>query len=105
MPTPGCSPGPKVSAPASTASSEGVGDSAGALEVVSSAAVEVPMLGVDLVVLDGLLQFVGLADLAPARLAVMHGSSFEGDSAAVLRALADDYDRRLAAGMESTVSA
>jgi flavorubredoxin len=46
-----------------------------------------------------------LADLAPARLAVMHGSSFEGDSAAVLRALADDYDRRLAAGMGSTVSA
>ena len=27
----------------------------------------------------------------------MHGSSFEGDSAAALLALADDYDRRLAA--------
>jgi flavorubredoxin len=38
-----------------------------------------------------------LAELQPARLAVMHGSSFEGDSAAALRALADDYDRRLAA--------
>ncbi len=38
-----------------------------------------------------------LADLAPARLAVMHGSSFEGDSTAALRALADDYDRRLSA--------
>jgi len=39
-----------------------------------------------------------LADLAPARLAIMHGSSFEGDCAGALRALADDYDRRLAAG-------
>ncbi len=29
-----------------------------------------------------------LADLAPARLALMHGSSFEGDGAAPLRALA-----------------
>jgi len=38
-----------------------------------------------------------LADLAPERLAIMHGSSFEGDSAAALLALADDYDRRLAA--------
>jgi hypothetical protein len=35
--------------------------------------------------------------LQPARLAIMHGSSFEGDSAAALLALADDYDRRLAA--------
>ena len=26
----------------------------------------------------------------------MHGSSFEGDGAAALLALADDYDRRLA---------
>jgi flavorubredoxin len=38
-----------------------------------------------------------LADLAPARLAIMHGSSFEGDAAGALRALADDYDRRLVA--------
>ena len=38
-----------------------------------------------------------LAELQPARLAIMHGSSFEGDSAAALLALADDYDRRLAA--------
>ena len=36
----------------------------------------------------------------PARLAIMHGSSFEGDSAAALIALADDYDRRLAAAGE-----
>ncbi len=45
-----------------------------------------------------------LADFAPARLAIMHGSSFEGDGGAALRALADDYDRRLLA-MEEVVSA
>lgn len=38
-----------------------------------------------------------LAELAPATLAVMHGSSFSGDGAAVLCRLADDYDARLAA--------
>jgi len=36
-----------------------------------------------------------LADLAPARLAVMHGASFEGDVAGALRALADRYEERL----------
>ena len=36
----------------------------------------------------------GLAKLAPRTLALMHGPSFEGDGAAALRALADDYDRR-----------
>jgi flavorubredoxin len=35
-----------------------------------------------------------LAALAPKRLALMHGPSFEGDGAAALRALAADYDRR-----------
>jgi flavorubredoxin len=35
-----------------------------------------------------------LAGLAPRRLALMHGPSFEGDGAAALRALGDDYDRR-----------
>lgn len=45
-----------------------------------------------------------LAEFAPARLAVMHGSSFEGDGGAMLRALADEYDRRLAAS-EQAVSA
>ncbi len=34
-----------------------------------------------------------LADLQPATLGLMHGSSFTGDGAAVLHALADDYDR------------
>jgi len=29
----------------------------------------------------------------------MHGPSFEGDGAAALRALADDYDRRIQAAM------
>jgi flavorubredoxin len=36
----------------------------------------------------------GLAKFSPRRLALMHGPSFEGDGAAALRALADDYDRR-----------
>jgi flavorubredoxin len=38
-----------------------------------------------------------LAGLAPRRLALMHGPSFEGDGRAALFALADDYDRRAAA--------
>lgn len=36
-----------------------------------------------------------LAGLAPQRLALMHGPCFEGDGAAALNALADDYDRRI----------
>ncbi|MEW5727800.1 MAG: MBL fold metallo-hydrolase [Pseudomonadota bacterium] len=36
-----------------------------------------------------------LADLAPTTLALMHGPSYNGDGAAALRALADDYDRRI----------
>jgi len=36
-----------------------------------------------------------LADLKPKTLALMHGPSFQGDGAAALHALADDYDRRL----------
>jgi flavorubredoxin len=36
-----------------------------------------------------------LANLAPHTLAIMHGPSFTGDGAAALRALADDYDRRV----------
>jgi flavorubredoxin len=42
-----------------------------------------------------------LAELAPERLAIMHGSSFEGDGGAALHALADEYDRRLVASMEA----
>ena len=37
-----------------------------------------------------------LAALEPRTLAIMHGSSYEGDCAKALVALADDYDRRLA---------
>ena len=37
-----------------------------------------------------------LADLQPATLAIMHGSSFSGDCAATLHALADYYAGRLA---------
>jgi flavorubredoxin len=36
-----------------------------------------------------------LARLAPRTLALMHGPFFTGDGAAALRALADDYDRRV----------
>jgi flavorubredoxin len=38
-----------------------------------------------------------LADLQPTTLALMHGSSYSGDCASALHALADDYDARLAA--------
>jgi flavorubredoxin len=38
-----------------------------------------------------------LAALEPTTLAIMHGSSYTGDGAAALRALADEYDRRVAA--------
>jgi len=36
-----------------------------------------------------------LAELKPRTLALMHGPAFSGDGAAALRALADDYDRRI----------
>jgi flavorubredoxin len=36
-----------------------------------------------------------LATLSPRTLALMHGPSFSGDGGAALRALADDYDRRM----------
>jgi flavorubredoxin len=35
-----------------------------------------------------------LADLEPQHLAIMHGSSYEGDCAALLRAMADVYEER-----------
>jgi flavorubredoxin len=37
----------------------------------------------------------GLAPLKPSTLALMHGPAFQGDGAAALTALADDYDRRV----------
>jgi flavorubredoxin len=37
----------------------------------------------------------GLSKLAPRTLALMHGPAFAGDGSAALRALADDYDRRI----------
>ncbi len=46
-----------------------------------------------------------LAKLAPQRLALMHGPSFAGDGAAALRALADDYDRRMAERLAATEQA
>lgn len=41
-----------------------------------------------------------LAELKPSMLALMHGSSFEGDGALQLNGLADGYDTRLRAMME-----
>jgi flavorubredoxin len=43
-----------------------------------------------------------LAGLAPRTLALMHGPSFDGDTIAALRALGDDYDRRVAQAMPAT---
>jgi len=42
-----------------------------------------------------------LAGLAPRTLGIMHGASFAGDGAAVLHALADDYDRRFQASIQA----
>ena len=42
-----------------------------------------------------------LADLSPRTLAVMHGSSYNGDCAALLRALADVYEQRFGCGAGS----
>ena len=39
-----------------------------------------------------------LADLEPTTLAVMHGSSYNGDCAALLRTMADVYERRFGCG-------
>ena len=39
-----------------------------------------------------------LADLNPQRLAIMHGSSFEGDCAALLRQMAEVYEDRYGCG-------
>jgi hypothetical protein len=41
-----------------------------------------------------------LAGLAPATLAVMHGSCFAGDGAKALLELADEYDSRLSKAIE-----
>jgi flavorubredoxin len=47
----------------------------------------------------------GLSKLAPRTLALMHGPSFTGDGAAALRALADDYDRRVGGAFTAPQSA
>jgi flavorubredoxin len=46
-----------------------------------------------------------LAKFSPRTLALMHGPSFSGDGAAALRALADDYDRRISERGGAAVSA
>jgi len=44
-----------------------------------------------------------LAKLAPRTLALMHGPSFEGDGAAALRALADNYDGRVTGDLREII--
>jgi flavorubredoxin len=39
-----------------------------------------------------------LADLHPQRLAIMHGSSYAGDCAGLLRRMADEYEQRFGCG-------
>jgi len=46
-----------------------------------------------------------LADLEPTTLAVMHGSSYNGDCAKLLRDLADVYESRFGCGNEAPVGA
>ena len=46
-----------------------------------------------------------LADLEPTTLAIMHGSSYNGDCSRLLRELADVYETRFACGGESPVGA
>ena len=43
----------------------------------------------------------GLADLGATTLALMHGPAFTGDCGAALHDLADDYDRRLTAALQT----
>jgi flavorubredoxin len=45
-----------------------------------------------------------LSIFAPRTLALMHGPSFVGDGAAALRALADDYDRRVSGEVLASLS-
>jgi flavorubredoxin len=40
-----------------------------------------------------------LAELGPSALAIMHGSSYQGDAGGVLVAMADEYERRLTADL------
>jgi flavorubredoxin len=42
-----------------------------------------------------------IADLAPKRLAIMHGSSYDGDCASLLRTMADVYETRYGCGTET----
>jgi flavorubredoxin len=45
-----------------------------------------------------------LADLDPKRLAVMHGSSYEGDCATLLRTMADVYEQQFGCATVSVPS-
>jgi hypothetical protein len=46
-----------------------------------------------------------LSALEPRTLALMHGPSFAGDGGGALRALAEDYDRRVKGALAETLRA
>ncbi len=66
-------------------------------DVVEAAAFAEDIFGASCLTPNSAPTIRALAELHPATLAVMHGSCFAGDGATALLALADDYDRRLAA--------
>ncbi|MGI8491380.1 MAG: MBL fold metallo-hydrolase [Acidimicrobiales bacterium] len=66
-------------------------------DVVGPSAVAEDLFGATCLTPDTGPTIRALADLAPTTLAVMHGLCFVGAAATALRALADDYDARLAA--------
>ena len=64
-------------------------------DVVEPAAVAEEMFGATCLTPATAPTIRGLAELEPTTLAIMHGSSYSGDTGKALLALADEYDRRL----------
>ena len=66
-------------------------------DVVEAAIQTEDLFGASCITPDSAPTVRRLAQLDPTALAIMHGSSYHGDSGKTLLALADDFDRRLAA--------
>jgi flavorubredoxin len=66
-------------------------------DIVKAAIVTEDMFGVTCLTPTTAPTIRQLADLAPMTLAIMHGSSYTGETRESLRALAGEYERRLAA--------
>lgn len=66
-------------------------------DIVGPAASAEDLFGASCLAPSSVATVEGLAALAPTTLALMHGSSFSGDGAAALGALADDFRRRIEA--------